>query len=85
MTARTVSNLPAAMHVETATVSVCNRIEQAELGYRIQYAAVREDQSPHLDWMQMGKATRVDRGGAGTCQPRDGSGGRSGVVLRGRL
>jgi hypothetical protein len=31
------------------------------------------------------EATRVDRGGAGTCQPRDGSGGRSGVVLRGRL
>jgi hypothetical protein len=44
MTVRTVSNLPAAMHVETARCLFCNRIEQGELGYWIHYATFREDQ-----------------------------------------
>jgi transposase len=31
-------------------VFICNRIEQAELGYWIHYAALHEDQPPHLEW-----------------------------------
>jgi transposase len=60
MTVRTVNNPPAATHGETA--SICNRIEQAKLGYWIHYAAFREDQPPNFEWRRLERSTRVDRG-----------------------
>ena len=51
MTVRTVSNLPAAMHVETARL----------------FSTFREVQPPVLEWRRLERPTRFDRGGASTC------------------
>jgi transposase len=40
-------------------VSVCSRIEQAELGYWIHYATFREDQPPDLEWRRLDDRTAV--------------------------
>jgi len=57
MTDRTVNNLPAATHGESVRCLFAIELSTKSAGYRIQYATVREDQPPHLDWMQMEGAT----------------------------
>jgi hypothetical protein len=84
MTVRTVSNLPAAMHVETARCLFAIELSK-QLGYWIHYATFREDQPPDLEWRRLERSTRFDEGGASTCQPRDGSDGGCDLVPRGRL
>ena len=85
MTVCTVNHLPAATHGETARCLFAIELSKQSWVYWIHYAAFREDQPPHLEWRRLERSTRVDRGDASTCQPRDGSGGRSDLVLRGRL
>ena len=36
-------------------MSICNRIEQEELGYWNHYAAFREDQPPNFEWEAIGE------------------------------
>jgi hypothetical protein len=41
-------------------VSICNRIEQAELGYWVHYTAFREDQPPHLERRRLERAELIE-------------------------
>jgi hypothetical protein len=83
MTARTVSNLPAAMHVETARCLFA--IELSKQSWVIGFitplsAKISRRILSGGDWKGL-----LELIGASTCQPRDGSGGGCDLVLRGRL
>jgi hypothetical protein len=85
MTVLTVNNLPAATHGET--VRCLFAIELSGMSWVIAFNTPLSEKISRrtLIGCKWKKATRVDRGGAGACQPRDGSGGRNDLVLRGRL
>ena len=76
MTVLTVTNLPAATHGET--VRCLFAIELSGMSWVVAFNTPLSE--------KISRRTLIgDRGGAGACQPRDGSGGRSDLLLRGRL
>src|SRR5712671_6580465 len=84
MTVCTVNNLPAATHGEPVRCLFAIELSKQSwvIGFNTPLSKkISRRTLTGCKW----KRLLEDRGGAGTCQPRDGSGGRSDLVLRGRL